>query len=153
MITLKVKGRARSIDLSFPISERELETKLSIIDADTFIQPILEVEKVIEPKCMHRLEGQRINLDEINYLAKRIDSFTFREENKYYAIVEQEMMSNPKDMINLTFDTDYKYTLIQDISNMTAVGKAHVLSQQGGIVVENQMSDEEYAEIGRKTIN
>ena len=53
MITLKVKGRARSIDLSFPISERELETKLSIIDADTFIQPILEVEKVIEPKCMH----------------------------------------------------------------------------------------------------
>ena len=153
MITLKVKGRARSIDLSFPISERELETKLSIIDADTFIQPILEVEKVIEPKCMHRLEGQRINLDEINYLAKRIDSFTFREENKYYAIVEQEMMSNPKDMINLTFDTDYKYTLIQDISNMTAVGKAHVLSQQGGIVVENQMSDEEYAEIGRKLMS
>lgn len=153
MITLKVKGRARSIDLSFPISERELETKLSIIDADTFIQPILEVEKVIEPKCMRRLEGQRINLDEINYLAKRIDSFTFREENKYYAIVEQEMMSNPKDMINLTFDTDYKYTLIQDISNMTAVGKAHVLSQQGGIVVENQMSDEEYAEIGRKLMS
>ena len=149
MITLRLRNRARTVDISFPISERELETRLARIDADTYMPPILEVAEVIEPRCMHRLQGQKINLDEINYLAKRIDSFTFREENKYHAIVEQEMMANPKDLINLTFNTDFNYTLIQDISNMNAVGKAHVLAQHGGIVVDNMMSDEEYASIGR----
>ena len=58
-----------------------------------------------------------VNLDELNYLAKRMDSFFGDEETQFFEAIKLEHFTDMKDLINLTFNLD-KYTLIKDVSDI-----------------------------------
>lgn len=71
-ITVQYNERLRSIH--FPCSEKELTSALMEINAmsDTSELFVTEVEY---PKELGFLKDRFVNLDELNYLAKRFDSF------------------------------------------------------------------------------
>lgn len=151
MIRLIVEKNGYQAEITFPCTEKEMRESLVKIRAADMIPNILYVKAVKEPICMGGLSGKEIDLDEINYLAKLMDSFGTREEEKYYAAVGYEKMSKPKDLINLAFNIGQAYTLIQDIGNMENIGKTHYMSLHGG-VLPNACINEDFAEIGRNLI-
>ncbi|MBO5883301.1 MAG: hypothetical protein J6Q78_02720 [Clostridia bacterium] len=151
MIKLTVEKNGYQADVKFPCTEKEMRESLVKIRAADLIPNKLYIKAVKEPLCMAGLAGKEIDLDEINYLAKLMDSFGTREEEKYYAAVGYEKTNNPKDLINLAFNIGQAYTLIQDIGNMENIGKTHYMALHGG-VLPNARINEDFAEIGRKLI-
>ena len=83
---------------------------------------------ITEPKELSFLKDRLINLDELNYLAKRMDSFFGDEETQFFEAIKLEHFTDMKDLINLTFNLD-KYTLIKDVSDNEGVYKANSLAQ------------------------
>ena len=81
-----------------------------------------------------------IDIDELNYLAKRLDSFDDREMNQFKAAVMATNATELKDMINLTFNL-HNYTLITDFSDTAKIGRMHRLNVEGCIPME---SDDSY---------
>ncbi len=52
---------------------------------------------------LNRLVSAKVNLDELDYLAKRLDSFTVGEFSQFQAMAEKLNLASMKDLINLTF--------------------------------------------------
>ena len=72
-IVLRIKHNDTCIDIEFPIEESPLYAKLAELHATDHEGDPFFVEKVLEPvELKDFFEGKSVDLDEINYLAKRI---------------------------------------------------------------------------------
>ena len=67
--------------------------------------------------ALKRLENSKVNLDELDYLAKRLDSFCAGEDAQLQAMAEKLDMTDIRDFINLTFCCQ-QATVITDFSNL-----------------------------------
>lgn len=84
MIKLKIKYGNDQTDIRFPCTEKALQEALAEIDAEQ-VRPLeLYVTEVVFPEELAFLEDRFANLDEVNYLAKRMDSFFGDEEYQFY---------------------------------------------------------------------
>lgn len=98
-------------------------------------------------KC---LEGKLHDPDAVNLLAKKLCSLTSDELNKFEAVKELNGIIDLYDMINLTENMHY-YTLVKDMSDITAVGKLHIMTRDGGISAED-INNIDFESIGKKLI-
>lgn len=80
---------------------------------------------------LKRLDGEKINLDEMDYLAKRLDSFCVGEDAQFQGMAAKLDISDMTDFINLTFCCQ-KATVITDFSDLEKIGKEHFLNLNGG---------------------
>ena len=96
------------------------------------------------------LSARNVNLDELNFLARRLDSFTEEEIEQFFAATEHENAQSLKNMINLTYNLD-KFTLIKNVGDMTKVGRDYTLNTEGCVPADSRY-DAKYAEIGRKLL-
>ncbi|MDE6665104.1 MAG: antirestriction protein ArdA [Ruminococcus sp.] len=145
-ITVQYNDRLRSIH--FPCSEKELKFALVGIHAMNDNPSELFVTAVKYPEELSFLKDHFVNLDELNYLAKRFDSFCESEEEQYFEAMKHEAFTELPDLINLTFNLN-RYTLIQDISDMGKIGREYLMNRDGCIPAHDE-DDPKYAEIGRK---
>lgn len=120
MITATVRYNDNYADIDFPCSDIYLYSKLMELHADDPNNTTLFVSEIIEPEELSCLKDRFVNLDELNYLAKRMESFFGDEEIQFYEALKLEHFTELKDFINLSFNLD-KYTLIQDVSDMGKV--------------------------------
>ena len=98
-LLLQNKGVSKSV--IFPCSEAEYQAtceELELKDNYAFLRD------VVEPKVLAFKKDTFVNLDEINYLAKRMDSFDQKELFSFFAAVEVGDYFSTKDLINLTFN-------------------------------------------------
>lgn len=153
MIKLRIGTNENSADIELPAADEYLRSVLlhDLHAASTYINRPNYVEEVDYPTQLSFLAGKQVNLDELNYLAKRLDSFTDDEKSQYFAAVQHEGFRNMKSLINLTFNLD-KYTLITDVSSPMAIGKAYTLNTEGAIPTDHSR-DAEYDSIGRDIIS
>ena len=144
-ITVQYNDRLRSIH--FPCSEKELTSTLMEINAisDTSELFVTEVEY---PEELGFLKDRFVNPDELNYLAKRFDSFCESEEKRYFEAMKHESFTELPDLINLTFNLS-RYTLIRDVSDMGRIGREYLMNRDGCIPAHDD-DNPKYAEIGRK---
>ena len=140
-----------SVIIAFPANDNVLHEKCKEIRAAENFPPTAIMEEIIEPKKLSVLENQIVNLDELNYLAKRFDSFSDEEMAQFFAAMEYENIRNLKDLINLSYNLD-KYTLITDVSDMSAVGLAYMLNTEG-CVDPKEVGSEKLARIGYDLLN
>ena len=91
--------------------------------------------------------GQIVNLDEVNFLAKRMESLTDYERNVMEAYVTERGVEEIKDLINLTFSLK-GLSLITDFSDGEQVGKRLYLDEFLGMSEEEsrQINFTEFAE-------
>ena len=150
MITVTVQNHNNFATLTFPCSENEMEKKLEELDRWDETNVTLFVDKVTEPEELSVLQDRFIDLDEVNYLAKRMDSFDTQEIKQFFAAVHQCKFTQVKDLINLTFNLT-RFTLIQDLSSMEAVGQVHRFTLLGGMGKE-EMESTDFAKIGRELL-
>ena len=80
---------------------------------------------------LERLENTQVNLDDLNYLAKRLDSFDIGEAAKFQAMAEKLDLHDMKDFINLTFCCQ-QATVITDFSELRGAGRNHYMDLHGG---------------------
>lgn len=76
-------------------------------------------------------ENLRVNLDELDYLAKRLESFDDGEAAQFQAMASKLELFELKDFINLTFCCQ-QATVITDFSDLKAVGRDHYMNTHDG---------------------
>ena len=122
----------------------ELLAALEIGDA---VKTDCKVEKVDSfYTVLKRVEMLTVNAEELNYLAKRLDSFDTGEAAQFQAMAHKLELFELKDLINLTFCCQ-QATVITDFSDLAAVGRDHYMNLHGG----SASVDELNALDGKKT--
>ena len=149
-ISAHISYNGNSADIDFPVSDEMLNVILenSEMPTDTTL-PFL-VEDIHYPIELSALNARNVNLDELNFLARRLDSFTEEEIEQFFAATEHENAQSLKNMINLTYNLD-KFTLIKNVGDMTKVGRDYTLNTEGCVPADSRY-DVKYAEIGRKLL-
>lgn len=150
MITLTLRWMGRFKEVEFPCTDTELQAKLADLRPPDSSPDEIFVLAVNEPTALSMLEDQFLDMDEINFLAKRMESFDNDELLQFYAAAQYEGFHYPKDLINLTFNLP-RYTVIHDLRNMEAVGKAHYMNTHGCMTRDEQKRID-FATIGRELI-
>lgn len=150
MIKLKIKYGNSQTDLRFPCTEKALQEALAEIGAEQ-VRPLeLYVTEVVFPEELDFLQDRFANLDEVNYLAKRMDSFFGNEGYQFYEAMKLEGFDTLPDLINLSFNLN-RYPLIQNIGDMGKIGREYLLTVNGCVPAHDE-DDPKYAQLGRELI-
>ena len=80
---------------------------------------------------LKRTEMLTVNVEELNYLAERLDSFDTGEAAQFQAMAHKLELFELKDLINLTFCCQ-QATVITDFSDLAAIGRDHYMNLHGG---------------------
>lgn len=150
MIKLTVRWMNRFAEIEFPCSDTELQQKLTEVRPTDTSPDEIFVQAVHQPTMLSMLEDQFLNMDEVNFLAKRLDSFTYDELLQFYAAAQYEQLQSPKDLINLTYNLPC-YTVVHDLRNLEAIGKTHYMNINGAVSA-SEMKKIDFAAIGRELI-
>ena len=123
------------VTIPFPISREEYDNSLELLDGigiGDSVQRDCMVDEVFGSfpslKC---LEGSMVNIDEMDYLAKRLDSFDHKECAQFQGMVNKLGLRDITDLINLTFSCQ-KVTVITDFSDLESIGRNHFMNLNGG---------------------
>lgn len=138
--------------ISFPASEPDLQEEMDRLGIGITTEKQCLVEAVRNEKGgLQALIGKLVNADEIQFLAKRMDSFDKNELTTFYAVAEHERLGEVKDLINLTFNL-HCYSLINDFSDIAAIGKKYELDRRTEMAVE-EIKNIDFTAIGRELFN
>ena len=75
------------------------------------------------------------NIDELNFLTKRLDSFDTKEKLTFFASAVATQAINVNDLINLTYNT-HCYSVISDFKNLDSIGRDLYLNEAGGATMD-----------------
>ena len=153
MIKIRIRNAGHEVDVRFPISESELFAKLGEIHAveGRDAAQSAYVTEVYWPEEFSALKNWYVNLDELNYLARRMESFDTLEYDQFLIGITKLDSKEVKDLINLTFNLDH-FTLCKDVSSYGKIGRAYVLNTEGSVPAYDE-DDPKYAAIGKELIN
>lgn len=95
--------------LSFPTTTEQVQAALREIGVDRlFSSEIIILDYSIGVKGVARALGEYTHIDELNYLASRLNELDPEELMKFTAAVEHgEYASSAEELINLTFNLDH----------------------------------------------
>ena len=123
-----------SLTVPFPIPADEYDRvldKLDVLEAGDAVRRDCRVEGMSgDCRPLKRLEGQTVNVDELDYLAKRLDSFDVYEAQQFEAAASK-YGRDIESLINLTFCCQ-QVTVIADFSDLEEVGRRHYMTVNGG---------------------
>ena len=127
----------------------ELLKKLEIGSATEQDCQVMEISSAFP--ALKRLEMLTVNLDELDYLARRLASFDVGEAAQFQAMAHKLELFELKDLINLTFCCQ-QATVITDFTNLEAIGRDHYMNLHGGCANTQELEDLDGAETARLLI-
>ena len=141
--------------IPFPIPHNQYAHCMELLEA-------LEVGDAVKADCrvekidsfytvLKRTEMRTVNVEELNYLAKRLDSFDTGEAAQFQAMAHKLELFELKDLINLTFCCQ-QATVITDFSNLDAVGRDHYMNLHGGSASVDELNALDGEETARQLI-
>jgi len=92
-----------------------------------------------------------VNVEELNYLAKRLESFDTGEAAQFQAMAHKLKLFELKDLINLTFCCQ-QATVITDFSDLAAIGRDHYMNLHGGSASVDELNALDGEETARRLI-
>lgn len=145
-MNFKIKTEQGSTYLELPCREERIAEFCKAVGIPNTSATEVAVEGVYpSDRANILLQDKTFNLDKLNFLAKRLDSFDGKEMTTFYAIAYGEQIEDIDSLINLTFNT-HCASVVKDFSDLNAIGKSMYLIEQGGVTMEelNQLNGEEY---------
>ena len=144
---IRVTNGMNRRDVELPMSDSELTLHMKQIGVDESIPKCKLIEVRDKGNPIAPFIGHIVNLDEVNFLAKRMESLTDYERNVMEAYVTERGVEEIKDLINLTFSLK-GLSLITDFSDGEQVGKRLYLDEFLGMSEEEsrQINFTEFAE-------
>lgn len=130
--------------ISFPIREEDYPSVVNMLQRMDLGDP-LERDCRVDEVCgdwpiLKRLEKVAINLDEMDYLAKRLDSFDAQEKAKFQAAAVRFGLFDMRHLIDLTFCCQ-ETTVITDFSDLEKVGRRHYLDVNGSSAPSEELEN------------
>ena len=129
------------VTIPFPIPGMEYERTLECLAAMELGAPLKRDCRVDELESgfpiLKRLEKVGANLDELDYLARRLDGFDDYEAAQFQAIAVRLGTFDMTDFINLTFCCQ-QATVITNFSDLEGIGKTHILTISGGCLYADE---------------
>ena len=130
--------------IPFPIPNEEYDNCIELLKG-------LEIGDAVQRDCevveiqsdypiLNRLELAKVNLDELDYLAKRLGSFTRQEKAQFQGMAAKLDISDMTELINLTFCCQ-EATVITDFSDLEAVGRSHYFNLHGGCAAPEDLKN------------
>ena len=141
--------------IPFPIPRDQYTYCMDLLEA-------LEVGDAVKADCkvvefdsaynvLKRMEQCTVNVEELNYLAKRLESFDTGEAAQFQAMAHKLELFELKDLINLTFCCQ-QATVITDFSDLAAVGRDHYMNLHGGSASVDELNKLDGKETARQLI-
>ena len=141
--------------IPFPIPRDQYAHCMELLEA-------LEIGDAVKADCkvqainsfytvLKRTEMLTVNVEELNYLAKRLDSFDTGEAAQFQAMAHKLELFELKDLINLTFCCQ-QATVITDFSDLAAVGRDHYMNLHGGCAKTEELDALDSVETARRLI-
>ena len=141
--------------IPFPIPRDQYTYCMDLLEA-------LEIGDAVNADCkveevdsffsvLKRTEMLTVNVEELNYLAKRLDSFDTGEAAQFQAMAHKLELFELKDLINLTFCCQ-QATVITDFSDLAAVGRNHYMNLHGGSASVDELNALDDKGIARQLI-
>ena len=117
--------------IPLPVPRNQYDHCVALLEA-------LEIGNASEADCrldsldsawpvLNQLVCTKVNLDELDYLAKRLDSFDVGESSQFQVMAEKLNLTSMKALINLTFCCQ-QATVITDFTNLKEVGRDHYMN-------------------------
>lgn len=127
-------------NLAFPSKEKELQILCDSLGIANTAKTEITIGTVHnDEKMTALLSGKTVNLDELNFLTKRLDSFDKNELTTFFAVAYAEKTEIMSELINLSFNT-YCYSVVADFSDPHAMGRQMYLTEQGAVSTEEFQS-------------
>ena len=141
--------------IPFPIPRDQYAHCMELLEA-------LEIGDAVKADCkvtkidsfytvLKRTEMLTVNVEELNYLAKRLESFDTGEAAQFQAMAHKLELFELKDLINLTFCCQ-QATVITDFSDLAAVGRDHYMNLHGGSAKTEELDALDGEETARRLI-
>ena len=141
--------------IPFPIPRDQYAHCVELLEA-------LEIGDAVKADCkveridsfytvLKRTEMLTVNVEELNYLAKRLDSFDTGEAAQFQAMAHKLELFELKDLINLTFCCQ-QATVITDFSDLAAIGRNHYMNLHGGSASVDELNKLDGEETARRLI-
>ena len=129
--------------IPFPIPRDQYTYCMDLLEAleigDTVKADCKVVEFESAYNVLKRMEQCTVNVEELNYLAKRLESFDTGEAAQFQAMAHKLELFELKDLINLTFCCQ-QATVITDFSDLAAIGRDHYMNLHGGSASVDEMN-------------
>ena len=132
---------------------------------DTYMEKLrqMEIGDVREKDCkivsilsdyavLRQIAGLNVNVDELDYLAKRLESFDVGETVQFQAMAHKLDLTELKDLINLTFCCQ-QATVITDFSDLEKVGREHYMNFHGGYAPTKELEQLNGIETAKQLID
>lgn len=123
--------------IPFPIRKKQYDSTIGMLaglDIGDAVKRDCKVEEISgEYPILRHLEGTSVNVDELDYLAKRMDSFDKNELAKFSAMAVSQDIRDIKNMINLTFCFQ-DFPLVRDFTDLEKVGRSCHMDRNGGVL-------------------
>lgn len=127
-------------NLTFPSKEKELLILCDSFGVANTAKTEIKIGTVHNDERLSTLLSDKtVNLDELNFLMKRLDSFDKNEIATFYAAAYAEKAETMAEFINLSFNT-HCYSLVTDFSDLNAIGRQMYLTEQIGVSTEELQS-------------
>ena len=141
--------------IPFPIPRDQYAHCMELLEA-------LEIGDAVKADCkvekidsfytvLKRTEMLTVNVEELNYLAKRLDSFDTGKAAQFQAMAHKLELFELKDLINLTFCCQ-QATVITDFSDLAAIGRDHYMNLHGGSASVDELNKLDSEETARQLI-
>ena len=141
--------------IPFPIPHDQYTHCMELLEALEIGDAVKADCKVQAINCFYtvlkRTEMLTVNVEELNYLAKRLDSFDTGEAAQFQAMAHKLELFELKDLINLTFCCQ-QATVITDFSDLAAVGRDHYMNLHGGSASVDELNKLDGEETARRLI-
>ena len=129
------------VTVPLPIPREEYDHTMELLEnlgiGDTLRQDCRIIELNSKYSVLESLAGSEVNVDELDYLAKRLESFCASEDEQFQAMGHKLGLTDIKDFINLTFCCQ-ESTVISDFSKLEQAGKYHAMNLNGGTLPDRK---------------
>lgn len=139
-----------TVTIPFPIPMKEYDHVLNLLKS-------LGIGKALERDCyveqmicedypvLKRIEKSCVNLDELDYLAKRLDSFFQAEASQFLGTAITKGISTIQDFINLLYCCE-KAIVVQDFTDLESIGEDILRLKNGGHISSGKYTAKDFKE-------
>ena len=131
----RISAHFAPVTITFPIPEDQYEQAILALEksqiGDARVQDCL-IDNVRAVNCpaLVRMTGTMANIDELDWLAREMESFDRYELLQFNAAVERFGLSAADELIDLSFCAR-EVTVVSDFNDLELVGKRHYLTVHG----------------------
>ena len=129
------------VTIPFPIPVEQYDQTIEMlqaIDLGFSVNRDCKVDEIDSRySVLGSIQGTLVNLDQLDYLAKRLDGFCAGEVSQFQAMAHKLEITDVTDFINLTFCCQ-QATVITDFSDLEQIGKDHAMTLNGGAMPMEQ---------------